>query len=40
MGMCLVPDRPYECLAVGSDKKMWNSDGKKYVAANHVLSQV
>jgi hypothetical protein len=22
-GMCLIPNKKYECLAVGSDKKLW-----------------
>lgn len=39
-GMCLIPDRPYECLAVGSDKKMWTSDDKKCVPVPHIFSQV
>ena len=39
-GMCLIPDKPYECLAVGSDKKVWTSEDKKCVPVTHQLSQV
>jgi hypothetical protein len=36
--MCLLPDAPYECLAVGSDKKVWFSKEKKFIDSKKQLS--
>jgi len=39
-GMCLIPDMDYECLAVGSDRKVWMSKEKKYIDTKRQLSQI
>jgi hypothetical protein len=38
--MCLIPDMAYECLAVGSDKRVWMSREKKYIDSKKQLSQI
>jgi len=38
--MCLLPDTPYECLAVGSDKRVWFSKEKKFIDSKKQLSQI
>jgi len=37
-GMCLIPNKKYECLAVGSDKKMWQSEDKINCNTPYTLS--
>ena len=37
-GVCLIPNTPYECLAVGNDNKVWMSQQKNHVTVKQNLS--
>lgn len=40
-GICNIPNKPYEVLAVGSDSKVWHTgEHPKETPSSHAMSQV